>query len=116
MPGKLLRADRQISNEANDERVARGEVEHPLVVFQPRAGFYDHRTRDGLWHWQGAVILGQHRTIEQFVVAGWPRHALGASWVIEMSVSVDHGETFRSSCRLRGRGPEGGAPASQGHS
>ena len=105
--GKFLRADPQVAHEADNDWFVRREIEHPLVVLQSRAGLHDDRARHGPGHRQGVVILGQHRAIEQLVVAGRSRHALGASRVIEMRVGVDYGDAARARRRLTGRGPKG---------
>ncbi len=92
MPGELAGADRQVADEADDERLLGRKVEHPLVVLDPRAGLDDDGAGHGPGSREGEVILGQHRAIEQLVLAGGPRDTLRAGRVVEMGVGVDDGQ------------------------
>ena len=88
----------QKSDDAEDERLARGEIEQPLVVLDRGAGLHDDRARDPERHRDLLELLRQHRPIKRRVVLRRPRDAAGFRRVVEMRVRIDR----------RGRGRVGG--------
>ena len=99
-----------IAHQANQRFVAGREVEHPLVVFEPRAGFDHHRAGDAEGLGELAEFLRQHGPVQDRVILRWPRHTLRSRGIVEVRVCVDDARRIHGRCRAtrsQCRNPEG---------
>jgi hypothetical protein len=54
---EVIRPDGQIADEAQQEQVLLGQIKHPLIILDPRAGFHDHGACHAMWLRNRLVIV-----------------------------------------------------------
>ena len=89
MIGEFVHGDGKVADEADDKWIVGGEVEYPLVVFDPWTGFDDDCAGDGMRDRERAVVFGKDGAIKKFVVARRPWDALRARGIVEVRMRID---------------------------
>jgi len=86
----------EIANRSNDDGIFGGDIQNPLVVFQPWTGFY----LDCAYYAEGrrdfAVPVRHCRLIQDCIALVWPRNSLRARRVEQMNMRIYD----RYGCRL----------------
>ena len=100
--GKLRLLGFEVADHADDDRVALGDVEHPQVVFDPRAGFHLDRADDAQRPGQRAIPRRRRGDRRTRRLRPGVRRSLRAIGIEQVDVRVDDGN------RLRLRGQPGG--------
>ena len=107
----------QVTHQTDEEGLLCGQIEDPLVVFFPRAGFDDDGGGDAQGFGQCAEVSGEDSAVQHGIVFGGPWDALWPGGVVEVGVCVDDAlgcVTANTSCRKdRGEGGGSGAGANE---
>ena len=107
----------QVTHQTDEEGVLCGQIEDPLVVFFPGAGFDDDGGGDAQGFGQCAEVSGEDSAVQHGIVFGGPWNALWPGGVVEVCVCVDDAlgcVTANTSCRKdRGEGGGSGAGADE---
>ncbi len=85
----------EISHLCDNQRFIRGDIEHPLIVLEPRTALHLNHAHDSQALGKLAIAVRQRGAVEDFVVLIVflrPRNALRAGGVEEVDVRVDDGE------------------------
>src|SRR5258708_3782259 len=82
----------QFADGADDDRIARRHIQHPLVVLQPRAGLHLDRADNAELLRQRPITRRQGRLITDLVVLRRPRHTLLPVRVEQVDMGIDNGD------------------------
>ena len=78
-----------MSDDSNDPRVVGGQVEEPLVIFEPDTSRRHYGATDAGGFGYCSVVLRQYGPVNGSVLFIGPRHSLRAMGIVEMGMSVD---------------------------
>ena len=78
-----------VAHDATNARMILREVEHPLIVVEPRAGFDHHGASDAMRLRELQEFLRINGTVKHSIAFGWPRHALRTRGIIKVRVRVE---------------------------
>src|SRR5262249_18321413 len=96
----------EIADRAGDDLVPRGQIEHPLVVLEPRTALHFDWGDDGESRGQCAIARRQRGFVEGCVLLRRPRHTLRACRVEQVNMRVDDALWRGLSHRTDGRQTE----------
>ena len=85
----------EISDGPNNQRVLRGNIQHPLVIFEPGTAFHHNCPHNPEPSRDLSIPAGQRRAVKNPVVLWGPRHALRPSRVEQMDVRVNNWHEVR---------------------
>src|ERR1035437_4029979 len=98
---KIRFARMQASDGPDHNSVLSRGPENPVVVLHPRAAFHFDHARDAERLRDLAVVGGQESPVYACLARTWPRHALGACWIVQMHVRIDDREGCALGISLR---------------
>src|ERR1700691_4463358 len=86
----------QVSNGPDDDCVFSRNIQQPLVVLEPGAGFYFDGSHDAEPLSDPAIPVRQRGPVEYLILLVRPGYALGAPRIEEMYMCVD--DRYRCGC------------------